>query len=57
MKVSDNFFKSKYFPSAIIQRNKLHPDIRKKTHHRTRKKGILEFIRSSPQSTFAARLV
>ena len=51
------FLKVSISPPAIIQRNKLHPDIRKKTHHRTRKKGILEFIRSSPQSSFAARLV
>ena len=52
MKVNHNFFKNKYFPSTIIEWNKLDANFRDSLSHSIFKKRILEFIRPSPDSIF-----
>ena len=50
--VKQDFFKNTYFPSTIIEWNKLDLKIKNSESIEAFKKRILPFIRSSPNSTF-----
>ena len=50
--VKHDFFKNTFFPSTVIEWNKLDWKIKNSESIETFKKRILSFIRSSPNSTF-----
>ena len=52
MNIKHNFFKTTFFPSTIIQWNKLDPAIRNSTSFNSFKESILKFIRPAPNSIF-----
>ena len=52
IKIKHNFFKNTFFPSAIIEWNKLDPTIRKAESFGIFKSSILKFIRPTPRSFF-----
>ena len=47
-----NFFKNTFFPSAILEWNKLDPCLRNSTSYNVFKNSILKFIRPSPNKIF-----
>ena len=47
-----NFFKNSFFPSTVIEWNKLDPNLRSATSLSVFKKNFLKFIRPSPNSVF-----
>ena len=47
-----NFFKNTFFPSTILEWNKLDPSLRNSTSYNVFKNSILKFIRSSPNKIF-----
>ena len=47
-----NFFKNSFFPSTIIEWNKLDPHLRKSENFSVFKSNILKFIRPSPNSVY-----
>ena len=47
-----NFFKISFFPSTVIQWNKLDPNLRSAASLSAFKKNLLKFIRPSPNSVF-----
>ena len=51
--VKHDFFKNTFFPSTIMEWNKLDWEIKNFESIETFKKAILPFIRSSPNSTFS----
>ena len=51
-KFRHNFFQNSFFPSTIIEWNKLAPDLRNSDSFSAFKKSILNFIRPSPNSIF-----
>ena len=52
MRTRHNFFKNIFFPSTIIEWNKLDPAIRNSTRFNSFKESILTFIRPAPNSIF-----
>ena len=52
MNVKHNFFKNSFFPSTIIEWNKLDPEIRNSASFYSFKENILTFIRPAPNSIF-----
>ena len=52
MNVKHNFFKNSFFPSTIIEWNKLDSEIRNSTSFYSFKENILTFIRLAPNSIF-----
>ena len=50
IKIKRNFFKNTFFPSAIIEMNKLHPTIRNAESFGIFKSKTLKFIRLTPRS-------
>ena len=52
IKIKHNFFKSTFFPSAIIEWNKLDPAIRNAESLGIFKSNILKFFRPTPRSFF-----
>ena len=52
MNVKHNFFKNTFFPSTIIEWNKLDPEIRNSASFHSFKERILKFIRPAPNSIF-----
>ena len=50
--IKHNFFKINFFPSTIIEWNKLHPAIRNSANFSQFKEGILKFIKPAPNSIF-----
>ena len=48
----DNFFKSSFFPSVVIEWSKLDPNLRSAASLSVFKKNLLKFIRPSPNSVF-----
>ena len=52
IKIKHNFFKNTFFPSAIIEWNKLDPTIRNTESFGIFKSNILKFIRPTPRSFF-----
>ena len=52
MNVKNNIFKNTFFPSTIIEWNKLDLKIKNSESIQTFKKRILSFIRTFPNSTF-----
>ena len=52
IKIKHNFFKNTFFPSAIIEWNKLDPTIRNAESFCIFKSNILKFIRPAPRSFF-----
>ena len=42
-----------FFPSTIIERNKLDPNLRSATSHNVFKTNLLKFIRPSPNTLFS----
>ena len=52
MNIRHNFFKNTFFPSTIIEWNKLDPAIRNLTSFNSFKESILKFIRPAPNSIF-----
>ena len=51
-KINHNFFKVSFFPSTIIKRNNLDPNLRNSDTYGTSKNTILKFIRPSPNNVF-----
>ena len=51
-KTNHNLFKNSFFPSTIIERNNLNPNLRNADTYGTFKNAILKFIRPSPNSVF-----
>ena len=47
-----NFFKNSFFPSAILEWNKLDPSLRNSVSYNVFKNSILKFIRPSPNKLF-----
>ena len=47
-----NFFKNTFFPSTILEWNKLDPTLRNSASYNVFKNSILKFIRSSPNKIF-----
>ena len=47
-----NFFKNSFFPSTVIEWNKLDPNLRSAASLSVFKKNLLKFIRPSPNSVF-----
>ena len=47
-----NFFKNTFFPSTILEWNKLDPSLRNSTSYNVFKNSILKFIRPSPNKIF-----
>ena len=47
-----NFFKNTFFPSTILEWNKLDPSLRNSTSYNVFKNSILQFIRPSPKNIF-----
>ena len=47
-----NFFKNSFFPSTVIEWNRLDPNLRSVTSLSVFKKNLLKFIRLSPNSVF-----
>ena len=47
-----NFFKNSFFPSTVIEWNKLDSNLRSPTSLSVFKKNLLKFIRPSPNSIF-----
>ena len=47
-----NFFKNTFFPSTILEWNKLGPSLRNSTSYNVFKNSILKFIRPSPNKIF-----
>ena len=52
IKIKHNFFKNTFFPSAIIEWNKLDPTIQNAESFGIFKSHILKFIRPTPRSFF-----
>ena len=52
LNTSHNFFKNSFFPSTIIEWNKLDPGLRKAESLSLFKTNILKFIRPSPNSVY-----
>ena len=52
MNVKHNFLKNTFFPSTIIEWNKIDPEIRNSTSFDFFKESILKFIRLTPNSVF-----
>ena len=52
MNIKHNFFKNTFFPSIIIEWNKLDTAIRNSTSFNSFKESILKFIRPAPNSIF-----
>ena len=52
MNIRHNFFKNTFFPSTIIEWNKLDPAIRNLISFNSFKESILKFIRPAPNSIF-----
>ena len=52
MKIRYSFFKNTFFPSTIIEWNKLDPAIRNLTSFNSFKESILKFIGTAPNSIF-----
>ena len=52
MNIRHNFFKNTFFPSTIIEWNKLDPAIRNLTNFNSFKESILKFIRPAPNNIF-----
>ena len=52
MNIKHNFFKNTFFPSTIIEWNKLDPATRNSTSFNSFKESILRFIRLAPSSIF-----
>ena len=52
IKIKHNFFKNNFFPSAIIEWNKLDPAIRNAESLGIFKSNILKFFRPTPRSFF-----
>ena len=52
LNANHNFFKNSFFPSTIIEWNKLDPDLRKAESLLLFKTNILKFIRLSPNSVY-----
>ena len=50
--IKHNFFKNSFFPSAVIEWNKLDPNLRNATTYANFRKGILSFIRPKPNSVY-----
>ena len=50
-----NFFKNSFFPSTVIEWNKLDPNLRSAASLSVFKKSLLKFIRPSPNSVFNCR--
>ena len=50
-----NFFKSTFFPSAIIEWNKLDPSLRKSAGYNVFKEKILRFVRPSLNKVFQSQ--
>ena len=48
----NNFFKNSFFPSTVIEWNKLDPNLRSAASLSVFKKNLLKFIRPSPNSVF-----
>ena len=53
IKIKHNFFKNNFFPSAIIEQNKLDPAIRNAESFGIFKSNILKFSRPTPRSFFS----
>ena len=51
-KTKHNFFKNSFFPSTIIEWNKLDTNLRNSSSYSNFKKGILQFIRPAPNNVF-----
>ena len=47
-----NFFKNSFFPSTVIEWNRLDPNLRSATSLSVFKKNLLKFVRSLPKSVF-----
>ena len=47
-----NFFKNYFFPSTVIEWNRLDPNLRSATSLSVFKKNLLKFVRSLPKSVF-----
>ena len=47
-----NFFKNYFFPSTVIESNRLDPNLRSATSLSVFKKNLLKFVRSLPKSVF-----
>ena len=52
IKAKHNFFMNSFFPSTIIEWNKLDTCLRNSSSHSIFKKSILQFIRPIPNSVF-----
>ena len=52
LKIKHNYFRNSFFPSSIVEWNKLSREVRNSENIRIFKKRILEFIRPSPNSIF-----
>ena len=52
MNIKHNFFKNTFFPSNIVEWNKLDPAIQNSTSFNSFKESILKFIRPVPNSIF-----
>ena len=52
LKINHNYVRNSFFPSSIVEWNKLSREVRNSENIRIFKKRILEFIRPSPNSIF-----
>ena len=52
LKIKHNYFRNSFFPSSIVEWNKLSREVRNSENIRIFKKRLLEFIRPSPNSIF-----
>ena len=52
LKIKHNYFRNSFFPSSIVEWNKLIRKVRDSENIRIFKKGLLEFIRPLPNSIF-----